>query len=69
MAEHANDVEMLQSLSKELSNMCPDGNKTHIQAKMDDLSKTFNAFKDTVKEKYASVVLPFWLNVNIVIVC
>uniref|UniRef100_A0A673BF91 Dystonin n=1 Tax=Sphaeramia orbicularis TaxID=375764 RepID=A0A673BF91_9TELE len=53
MAEHAGDLEKLQSLSKELSEMNPDGNKTQIQSKMDNISNIFSTFKDTVKEKYA----------------
>lgn len=51
MAEHAKDLETLQSLSKELSEMSPDGNKTQIQSKMENLSNIFSTFKDTVKEK------------------
>ena len=51
MAEHAKDVEMLQMLSKELANMGPEGSKAQIQSKMDKLSDTFDAFKNTVKEK------------------
>nr|XP_046257646.1 dystonin isoform X5 [Scatophagus argus] len=55
MAEHANDLETLETLSKELSEMSPDGNKTHIQSKMDNLSNIFSTFKDTVKEKEEEV--------------
>ncbi|XP_059215800.1 dystonin isoform X2 [Centropristis striata] len=51
MAEHASDLEKLQTLSKELSEMSPDGNKAQIQSKMDNLSNIFTTFKDTVKEK------------------
>lgn len=51
MAEHVSDLEMLQTLSKELSEISPDGNKTQIQGKMENLSNIFNTFKDTVKEK------------------
>lgn len=51
MAEYAGDFEKLQTLSKELSEMSPDGNKTQIQSKMDNLSNIFSTFKDTVKEK------------------
>lgn len=51
MAEHASDLEKLQSLSKELSEINPDGNKAQIQSKMDNLSNIFSTFKDTVKEK------------------
>lgn len=51
MAEHASDLENLQTLSKELSEMSPDGNKTQIQSKMENLSNSFNTFKNTVKEK------------------
>ncbi|XP_045078903.1 LOW QUALITY PROTEIN: dystonin [Coregonus clupeaformis] len=55
LAEHDKDVEMLQKLSKELSNMGPEGSMAQIQGKMDNLSNTFNAFKDTVKEKEEEV--------------
>uniref|UniRef100_A0A8C7UPQ9 Dystonin n=1 Tax=Oncorhynchus mykiss TaxID=8022 RepID=A0A8C7UPQ9_ONCMY len=55
LAEHAKDVEMLQMLSKELANMGPEGSKAQIQSKMDKLSDTFNAFKNTVKEKEEEV--------------
>ncbi|KAM9412367.1 dystonin isoform 9-T9 [Salvelinus alpinus] len=55
LAEHAKDVEMLQMLSKELANMGPEGSKAQIQRKMDNLSNTFNAFKNTVKEKEEEV--------------
>lgn len=51
MAEHTSDLENLQTLSKELSEMSPDGNKTQIQSKMENLSNSFNTFKNTVKEK------------------
>lgn len=51
MAEHVSDLETLQTLSKELSEISPDGNKAQIQSKMENLSKTFSTFKDTVKEK------------------
>ncbi|XP_070696753.1 dystonin [Pempheris klunzingeri] len=55
MAEHASDLEKLQSLSKELSEISPDGNKAQIQSKMDNLSNIFNNFKATVKEKEEEV--------------
>ncbi|XP_008292239.1 dystonin isoform X3 [Stegastes partitus] len=51
MAECASDLEKLQTLSKELSEISPDGNKVQIQGKMDNLSNIFSTFKDTVKEK------------------
>ncbi|XP_040905346.1 dystonin isoform X2 [Toxotes jaculatrix] len=55
MAEHASDLEKLQTLSKELSEISPDGNKAQIQSKMDNLSNIFTTFKDTVKEKEEEV--------------
>ncbi|XP_028976222.2 dystonin isoform X23 [Esox lucius] len=55
LAEHAKDVEMLQKLSMELSSMDPEGSKAQIQGKMDNLSNTFNAFRDTLKEKEEEV--------------
>ncbi|XP_063730448.1 LOW QUALITY PROTEIN: dystonin [Eleginops maclovinus] len=55
MAEHESDLEKLQTLCKELSEISPDGNKAEIQSKMDNLSNIFNTFKDTVKEKEEEV--------------
>ncbi|XP_035848604.1 dystonin isoform X9 [Sander lucioperca] len=55
MAEHASDLEKLQTLSMELSEISPDGNKAQIQSKMDDLSNIFSTFKDAVKEKEEEV--------------
>uniref|UniRef100_A0A8C7V068 Dystonin n=1 Tax=Oncorhynchus mykiss TaxID=8022 RepID=A0A8C7V068_ONCMY len=46
---------LLIMLSKELANMGPEGSKAQIQSKMDKLSDTFNAFKNTVKEKEEEV--------------
>lgn len=51
MAEHVSDVETLQNLSRELSEMSTDGNKAQIQSRMENLSNSFSTFKDTVKEK------------------
>uniref|UniRef100_A0A8C7KHR9 Dystonin n=1 Tax=Oncorhynchus kisutch TaxID=8019 RepID=A0A8C7KHR9_ONCKI len=51
------DVEILQKLSKELSNMGPEGSMAQIQGKIDNLSNNFNAFKDTVKEKYVKMTV------------
>lgn len=51
MDQHASDLETLQTLSNELSEMNPDGNKTQIQSRMDHLTNIFSSFKDTVKEK------------------
>ncbi|KAM3862819.1 dystonin [Diretmus argenteus] len=55
MAEHAGDLERLQMLSKELSNISPEGSKAQIQSKMDNLLNAFSAFKDTVREKEEEV--------------
>ncbi|KAK5908368.1 hypothetical protein CgunFtcFv8_016434 [Champsocephalus gunnari] len=55
MAEHESDLETLQTLCEELSEISPDGNKAQIQGKMDNLSNIFNTFKDTVKEKEEEV--------------
>ncbi|XP_018545400.1 LOW QUALITY PROTEIN: dystonin [Lates calcarifer] len=55
MAEHASDLETLQTLSKEMSEISPDGNKAQIQGKMDNLLNIFTTFKDTVKEKEEEV--------------
>ncbi|CAG09425.1 unnamed protein product, partial [Tetraodon nigroviridis] len=51
MAEHVGDVETLQKLSKELSEMNPDGNRAQIQSRMENLSNIFSTFQDTVKEQ------------------
>ncbi|KAM4591380.1 dystonin isoform 1-T1 [Odontesthes bonariensis] len=51
MAENASDIEKLQTLSKELSEISPDGNKAQLQSKMDNILNIFSTFKDTVKEK------------------
>ncbi|XP_078477699.1 LOW QUALITY PROTEIN: dystonin-like, partial [Lampetra planeri] len=55
MAEHAGDLEKLQTLTKELSELSTDGNKAHIQSKMDNVTNIFSTFKDTVKEKEEEV--------------
>uniref|UniRef100_A0A8B9K9R0 Dystonin n=1 Tax=Astyanax mexicanus TaxID=7994 RepID=A0A8B9K9R0_ASTMX len=55
MAEHAKDMETLQTLSKELSGTGLEGSKALIQGKMANLSNTFTAFKDTIKEKEEEV--------------
>lgn len=51
MAEHAADLETLQALTKELSEMSPDANRAQIQSKMENLSNSFNTFQNNVKEK------------------
>lgn len=51
MSGCGNDMEKLQHLSKELSGLNSDGNKTTLQSKLDNLSGIFNTFKDTTKEK------------------
>ncbi|XP_068613208.1 dystonin-like [Brachionichthys hirsutus] len=56
MTQHACDLDKLQTLSRELSEMSNDGNKTLIQSKMDNLTNIFNTFKDTVKEKEEMVL-------------
>ncbi|XP_041644812.1 dystonin isoform X11 [Cheilinus undulatus] len=55
MADYSSDLEKLQTLSKELSELNPDGNKSQIQNKLDNLANTFNTFKNTVKEKEEEV--------------
>ncbi|KAK7902142.1 hypothetical protein WMY93_018911 [Mugilogobius chulae] len=55
MEEHANDLAKLQSLSKELCDLSADGNRVQIQNKMDNLTNSFNSFKDTVQEKEEEV--------------
>ncbi|XP_029926299.1 dystonin isoform X3 [Myripristis murdjan] len=55
ISEHASDMETLQTLCKELASLNPEGSMSQIQSKMDNLSNTFNAFKDTVREKEEEV--------------
>ncbi|XP_054655058.1 dystonin isoform X8 [Dunckerocampus dactyliophorus] len=55
MVEHASDLEMLQTIAKELCEMSTDCNRAQIQSKMDNLSNIFSTFKDTVKEKEEEV--------------
>ncbi|MCJ8730922.1 hypothetical protein PDJAM_G00189710 [Pangasius djambal] len=56
LAEHAQDMETLHLLSKELANSGPEGSTALIQGKLANLSNTFNTFKDTVKEKEEEVL-------------
>ncbi|XP_038152184.1 dystonin isoform X1 [Cyprinodon tularosa] len=51
MAEHANDMERLQTLCRELCEISPDGNKAQLQSKIENVSNVFRSFKDAVKEK------------------
>ncbi|KAM6916493.1 dystonin [Xenentodon cancila] len=51
MSECISDIEKLQAVSKELSELSPDGNKTQLQSKMDNVSNIFSTLKNTVKEK------------------
>ncbi|KAG7462800.1 hypothetical protein MATL_G00188590 [Megalops atlanticus] len=55
LSEHAKDVDMLHKLSKELSEISPEGSKAQIQGKMESLAGSFKAFTDTVKEKEEEV--------------
>ncbi|KAL7877335.1 hypothetical protein SRHO_G00039780 [Serrasalmus rhombeus] len=55
LAEHVKDMETLQMLSKELSSSGLEGSKALIQGKMANLSNTFNAFRETIKEKEEEV--------------
>ncbi|XP_034041193.1 dystonin [Thalassophryne amazonica] len=55
IAEHAQDMEALHTLVKELSDISPDGNKTQIQSKMDNLSNIFSTFTDTTRAKEEEV--------------
>ncbi|XP_041108044.1 dystonin-like isoform X14 [Polyodon spathula] len=55
LSDHAKDVELLQNLSKELAEASPEGSNVHILEKVDNLSKKFKEFEDTVKEKEEEV--------------
>lgn len=51
LSEHTRDIEMLKQLSTELVDMGSENSKAQIQGKLETLSNSFEAFKDTVKEK------------------
>ncbi|XP_028324054.1 dystonin isoform X5 [Gouania willdenowi] len=51
MIEHADDLEKLQCLSKELSETSSDKNRAQIQSKMDNVTNLFSTFKENIKEK------------------
>ncbi|KAJ8359996.1 hypothetical protein SKAU_G00165210 [Synaphobranchus kaupii] len=55
LSEHAKDVEMMQKLSKELSEAHPEAERAQIQGKMHSVANSFKAFTDTVKEKEEEV--------------
>nr|XP_023651014.1 dystonin isoform X10 [Paramormyrops kingsleyae] len=55
LSEHSRDIEMLKQLSTELVDMGSETSKAQIQGKLETLSNSFEAFKDTVKEKEAEV--------------
>ncbi|XP_048863754.1 dystonin isoform X8 [Brienomyrus brachyistius] len=55
LLEHTRDIEMLKQLSTELMDMGSETSKAQIQGKLETLSNSFEAFKETVKEKEAEV--------------
>ncbi|KAJ8377715.1 hypothetical protein AAFF_G00254490 [Aldrovandia affinis] len=55
LSEHAMDMEVLQKLSNELSQIGPQAGRAQIQGKMDSMANSFKAFTDTVREKEEEV--------------
>ncbi|XP_048061846.1 dystonin isoform X4 [Megalobrama amblycephala] len=55
LSEHAKDMETLRKLSEELSGFGPEGSAALLQNKMQNISDSFNAFKETVTEKKQEV--------------
>ncbi|XP_052469935.1 dystonin isoform X2 [Carassius gibelio] len=55
LAEHSKDMGTLQKLTEELSKLGPEGSTALLQSKMQNISDSFNAFKDTITEKKEEV--------------
>ncbi|KAF4105424.1 hypothetical protein G5714_013086 [Onychostoma macrolepis] len=55
LAEHAKDVETLQKLTEELSKLGPEGSAALLQSKMQNISDSFNALKETITDKKEEV--------------
>uniref|UniRef100_A0A672SPX3 Dystonin n=1 Tax=Sinocyclocheilus grahami TaxID=75366 RepID=A0A672SPX3_SINGR len=55
VSEHSKDVETLQKLSEELCKLGPEGSAALLQSKMQNISDSFNAFKETNTEKKEEV--------------
>ncbi|XP_016332640.1 dystonin isoform X1 [Sinocyclocheilus anshuiensis] len=55
LTEHSKDVETLQKLTEELCKLGPEGSAALLQSKMQNISDSFNAFKETNTEKKEEV--------------
>ncbi|XP_059422809.1 dystonin-like [Carassius carassius] len=55
LAEHTKDMETLQKLTEELSKLGPEGSTALLQSKMQNISDSFNAFKETITDKKEEV--------------
>ncbi|XP_016422390.1 dystonin [Sinocyclocheilus rhinocerous] len=55
LAEHSKDVETLQKLTEELCKLGPEGSAALLQSKKQNISDSFNAFKETITEKKEEV--------------
>ncbi len=49
-------METLQKLTKELSKLGPEGSTALLQSKMQNISDSFNAFKETFTDKYVTAL-------------
>uniref|UniRef100_A0A673MFR7 Dystonin n=1 Tax=Sinocyclocheilus rhinocerous TaxID=307959 RepID=A0A673MFR7_9TELE len=55
VSEHSKDVETLQKLTEELCKLGPEGSAALLQSKKQNISDSFNAFKETITEKKEEV--------------
>ncbi|XP_042592002.1 dystonin isoform X20 [Cyprinus carpio] len=55
LAEHTKGVETLQKLTEELSKLGPEGSAALLQSKMQNISDSFNSFKETITERKEEV--------------
>ncbi|XP_052427650.1 dystonin [Carassius gibelio] len=55
LAEHTKDMGTLQKLTEELSKLGPEGSAALLQSKMQNISDSFNAFKETLTDKKEEV--------------
>ncbi len=49
-------METLQKLTEELSKLGPEGSTALLQSKMQNISDSFNAFKETFTDKYVTAL-------------
>uniref|UniRef100_A0A8C2BB84 Dystonin n=1 Tax=Cyprinus carpio TaxID=7962 RepID=A0A8C2BB84_CYPCA len=55
LAEHTKSLETLQKLTEELSKLGPEGSAALLQSKMQNISDSFNSFKETITERKEEV--------------